>query len=153
MNRWERLSHRPPASETRPIRLAKMAEGRDERRVLLVIPDDALLETLRRSLLRNGVWCAPCLSRADVLPMLSAVPFSSVVVDYDHPELDAHVLLREIPMHYGEVSRIALTRRTSLRTEIAEMADHVLLHPLDMTELVSAILKVDAVGGAEPGLL
>lgn len=150
MTRWQRLNERPPPSQAAPIRLAKMAKGCEDTKVLLIIRDRVLVDKLRRSLLRNGIWCAACLSQAEVFPMLSALPFSAIVTDLDDPQLETADLLAQIPLEYEKLNRIALTRRMSLRKQLSFLAEHVLLQPVDMTELVSAILESSAETSPRP---
>ena len=141
MNRWERLSFRPSDSETAPLRLADMTAKQRQRRVLLVISDAGMSDRLRRSLLRNGVWCAPARVREDILPTLRASEFCAAVVDLDDPHLDALSVLPALRTVAPHLNRIALTRSKALEGQLGGLAERVLLHPLDMTELVSAILS------------
>jgi DNA-binding response OmpR family regulator len=117
-----------------------MTSKERQRRVLLVIGDSKVSDRLRRSLLRNGVWCAPARDRAEVLPTLRASEFCAAVLDLDDPSLDALSMLPALRTVAPHLRRIGLTRSSTLQGQLRGLAEQVLLHPIDMTELVAAIV-------------
>ena len=111
-------------------------------RALLIINELSLLSSLRRSLLRNGIWCAPCLSREDVFHMLGSIPFTAIVLDVDDPQRGSTALGRELHDAYPHVRRIALTKSTNMGADPDLRVNRVLFQPVDMSELVTAISGV-----------
>jgi hypothetical protein len=121
-----------------------MADDDSQRRMLLLMRDELVVERIKRSLLRKNIWCAPCPRREDLAQTLSIAPFSAVLLDFDDPAIDADAALPSIASLDPGLTRIALTKRIGLRSELDGLAEHVLLQPLDMVELISAVMSSPA---------
>lgn len=153
VTQWDQLSSRPSASSDPAVHLADMATGQPGARVVLAIRDLSLSGLLRRGLLRNGIWCAPARSRGDALNILGTLSFSALVTDLDDEFLEAPQLLAKLPQEHTGLCRIALTRSLGMRKRFCLLAQHTLLLPLDMGELISAVLgAAAAVGPLHPSV-
>ena len=139
MKRWDRLAYRPGNSETPPVRSADLAREGEERKLILFVRDQALVESLRKTLLRKNIWCAPCPRFVSLVPMIRALEASSVLLDMDDERLDPYAAMAQVEAFDPSVTRIGLTRSLRLRGQLEKVLDRVLLKPLDIGELILAV--------------
>jgi DNA-binding response OmpR family regulator len=103
--------------------------------------EPAVVDRLRRSLLRYNIWCAPCSRRDDLVTTLRAVAFSCVVLDLEDALLDATDALPVIATMEPGLPRIGLTASHYLREELAELVEALVLRPVEMGELTACVRR------------
>ena len=111
-------------------------------RILIVDDEAGVRHTLRRALSRLGECVAVATAQEALDHLAVGDRFDLVVTDYRMPEISGLELLQEIRQHAPDTRRILISGHADAQTASAAVRhgiDHLLLKPVDLTELRTCV--------------
>jgi PAS domain S-box-containing protein len=121
-----------------------MYEEAPVEKILIVDDEPQVTKLLERRLTMEGYSCGTALSAEGALAMMKEEPFSAVLIDIRLPKMNGIELLEEVKNLDPDIAAVMVTAVMDRESAVEAMrlgADHYIVKPFDLEEVVTSVQK------------